>query len=282
MKTWKPRYLCVPCGYIYDEELWDPDSGIKPWTKWADIPDSWRCPICGVTKSEFVLIWEELPEEKKYEATIISKEYLTADVIELKVKSFAQFNVIPWQFATFIWKDNSWEFKRAYSVASYLDWTLTFLIKIATSWKWWKLLQNIKVWDKVYLWWINGTFSLKSNTNKKVFLATWTWLAPIYSMISELDKEGSQTSLFFWVRNIEDIFYEENLKKLKNLDYKIYCSALNEEWVNWNLIKWRINMDDFDFPLNTDFYICGNPEMTKFSITKLKEKGYTNIYFEQF
>lgn len=282
MKTWKPRYLCVPCGYIYDEELWDPDSGIKPWTKWEDIPDSWRCPICGVTKSEFVLIWEELPEEKKYETTVVSKEYLTSDVVELKIKSITQFNIIPGQFATFIWKDNSWEFKRAYSVVSYLDWILTFLIKIWKEWRWAKLLQNIKVWEKIDIIWINWEFKLIQNKNKKVFLATWTWLAPIYSMISELDKSDIASFLFFWLRNIEDIFYEENLKKIKNLEYKIYCSALKEDWESCDLIKWRINLDEIEYPPNTDFYICGNPEMTKSSIAKLKEKGYTNIYFEQF
>ena len=30
------RYICNVCGYVYDEELGDPDNGIEPGTKWDD------------------------------------------------------------------------------------------------------------------------------------------------------------------------------------------------------------------------------------------------------
>ncbi|MGN0700164.1 MAG: rubredoxin [Oscillospiraceae bacterium] len=46
------QYLC-PCGYIYNEELGAPADGIAPGTKFRDIPDSWRCPVCGLTKDYF-------------------------------------------------------------------------------------------------------------------------------------------------------------------------------------------------------------------------------------
>lgn len=39
------RYVCSVCGYIYDE-----DKEGKPF---ADLPDSWVCPLCGATKSAF-------------------------------------------------------------------------------------------------------------------------------------------------------------------------------------------------------------------------------------
>ena len=47
------RWLCEACGLIYDEALGDPDSGIAPGTRFEDIPDDWRCPICGVGKDDF-------------------------------------------------------------------------------------------------------------------------------------------------------------------------------------------------------------------------------------
>ncbi len=50
------KYVCEICGYIYDEALGDQDAGIAPGTRWADIPDDWRCPECGADKSDFVLI----------------------------------------------------------------------------------------------------------------------------------------------------------------------------------------------------------------------------------
>ncbi len=45
-------YEC-PCGYVYDPAVGDPDGGIAPGTAFEDIPDTWVCPICGLTKAEF-------------------------------------------------------------------------------------------------------------------------------------------------------------------------------------------------------------------------------------
>ncbi len=47
------RYVCTVCGYVYDPALGDPDSGVKPGTKFEDIPDTWECPVCGAAKSDF-------------------------------------------------------------------------------------------------------------------------------------------------------------------------------------------------------------------------------------
>ena len=47
------KYECTVCGYVYDEELGDPDNGAAPGTKWEDVPDSWVCPLCGVGKDMF-------------------------------------------------------------------------------------------------------------------------------------------------------------------------------------------------------------------------------------
>lgn len=49
---WK-QFICRACGLIYDEEKGDPDSGLPPGTRFADIPDDWACPLCGVVKSDF-------------------------------------------------------------------------------------------------------------------------------------------------------------------------------------------------------------------------------------
>lgn len=49
----KGMYKCIACGYIYDPEIGDPDSGIAPGTKFEDIPEDWVCPLCGVGKDMF-------------------------------------------------------------------------------------------------------------------------------------------------------------------------------------------------------------------------------------
>lgn len=48
------RYVCVPCEYVYDPEVGDPDGDIEPGTAFEDLPDDWVCPDCGVGKEEFV------------------------------------------------------------------------------------------------------------------------------------------------------------------------------------------------------------------------------------
>ncbi len=47
------KYRCTLCGYIYDPEKGDPDSGIKPGTPFEKIPEDWVCPVCGANKSQF-------------------------------------------------------------------------------------------------------------------------------------------------------------------------------------------------------------------------------------
>ena len=46
------KYRCIPCGYIYDPQLGNPDSGIAPGTSFEDIPNDWVCPICFVGETE--------------------------------------------------------------------------------------------------------------------------------------------------------------------------------------------------------------------------------------
>lgn len=49
-------YMCVICGYVYEEEKGDPIAGIAPGTRWEDVPLSWRCPDCGAGKEDFEMV----------------------------------------------------------------------------------------------------------------------------------------------------------------------------------------------------------------------------------
>ncbi len=48
------RYLCEPCGYVYDPKVGDPDHDIPAGTAFEDLPDDWVCPWCGLGKEVFV------------------------------------------------------------------------------------------------------------------------------------------------------------------------------------------------------------------------------------
>ena len=45
--------FCANCGFSYDERFGIPSAAIPPATRWADVPDDWRCPNCAMPKSAF-------------------------------------------------------------------------------------------------------------------------------------------------------------------------------------------------------------------------------------
>ncbi|MGF1612372.1 MAG: rubredoxin [Gammaproteobacteria bacterium] len=46
-------YMCVICGFVYNEEDGLPEDGILPGTAWEHIPPNWTCPECGARKDDF-------------------------------------------------------------------------------------------------------------------------------------------------------------------------------------------------------------------------------------
>lgn len=50
------KYICIVCGFEYNEEQGLPDEGIAPGTRWEDVPEDWLCPDCGVGKSDFEMV----------------------------------------------------------------------------------------------------------------------------------------------------------------------------------------------------------------------------------
>jgi rubredoxin len=49
-------YMCVICGFIYEEEKGLPEEGVAPGTRWEDIPDTWICPDCDAGKEDFEMV----------------------------------------------------------------------------------------------------------------------------------------------------------------------------------------------------------------------------------
>ena len=53
------KYRCQICGFIYDEAV----EGVK----FEDLPDDWKCPLCGASKEMFEEVVEEDTTLKKEE-----------------------------------------------------------------------------------------------------------------------------------------------------------------------------------------------------------------------
>ncbi|WP_109041687.1 rubredoxin [Azospira sp. I13] len=48
-RTW----VCLICGFVYDEAAGASAEGLPPGTRWADVPADWVCPECGARKEDF-------------------------------------------------------------------------------------------------------------------------------------------------------------------------------------------------------------------------------------
>jgi len=51
-RTW----MCLICGWVYDEAAGLPEEGIAPGTRWEDVPMNWTCPECGARKDDFEMV----------------------------------------------------------------------------------------------------------------------------------------------------------------------------------------------------------------------------------
>lgn len=52
MRKWR----CLICDFVYDEAKGMPEEGIKPGTRWEDVPETWTCPDCGAAKADFQMV----------------------------------------------------------------------------------------------------------------------------------------------------------------------------------------------------------------------------------
>ena len=50
------KWQCELCAFAYDEALGMPEEGIPAGTRWADVPETWSCPDCAASKSDFKMV----------------------------------------------------------------------------------------------------------------------------------------------------------------------------------------------------------------------------------
>lgn len=45
------QYRCLICGYVYDEDKGEEKKDVAPGTAFDDLPEDFKCPLCGAAKS---------------------------------------------------------------------------------------------------------------------------------------------------------------------------------------------------------------------------------------
>ena len=51
------QYKCKICGYVFDEDNIEEGLNIANGTKFEDLPNSFKCPKCRMSKGMFQKIW---------------------------------------------------------------------------------------------------------------------------------------------------------------------------------------------------------------------------------
>lgn len=193
---------------------------------------------------------------------------LSNDVIELRLRVPPQsnFKYLPGQYINIIKGD----YKRSYSIANKDSTTgIVLFIKHYQGGKFSTYLFNeAKINDLLRMEGPLGTFFYrKTNKTNIIFLATGTGIAPIKSILENMEQNNVEMKdkniyLFFGGRTQEDIFWEPQFKNI-NVHF---IPVLSRSENNWNgekgylqeaLITKKIDLSD------SVVYACGSVNMIK-------------------
>lgn len=214
------------------------------------------------------------------DAVLEEKNYLTKDTLELKFNT-ENFNFKAWQYISLQMEDWKWKFSRSYSIALWDENNFTLTVKLLDKWRWANFLKKLKTWKKIKFLWALWNFYLKNTQKEKVFIATGTWLAPMIAMLEKTPADIKKT-IIFWVRYEEDLYYLDKLKSFKNTEIVLKISRPSKDEYKKN--KWRVTDYLSKIDLNSEVYICWNPQMVDSVREWLIERWHPieTIYNESF
>ena len=250
------------------------------------ISDDFEWKDSEILQAELMCPVNVIKVEKKWnisinfkEAILVSKIYLTEDILELNFKT-ENFNFKPWQYISLQMSDLIWKFSRSYSIAKWDKNNFTLNIKVLKKWRWWTFLSKLKENKKIKYLWSLWNFYLQNTEKEKVFIATWTGLAPIIAMLEKTPKEIKKT-VIFWVRFEKDIYYKELLETFSNTKVVIKISKPTKKYLK---NKWRVTDCLDEINKDSEIYICWNPEMVDSVKDILEKKGHSKklIFNESF
>jgi len=137
-----------------------------------------------------------------------------------------------------------------------------------------------------------GDFYLRESDRGMLFIATGSGLAPIKSILHQMEKEKirQKATLFFGDRTRKDLYYIEELEAFEhNISDFTFIPTLSRptEEDSWQGEKGRVtDLIEKYIPENADIdvYICGAPVMIQSCMELLKKKGIpeNRIIFDKF
>lgn len=232
----------------------------------------------------------KLPKPVTLPCKIDSINKISNDILILTLRTppNSNINFIPGQYFNMIGPEG---LKRSYSIANNIQNGLIELhIKRVSDGlfsEYW--FEKSKINDLLRLNGPHGTFFLKENNKKLIFLATGTGIAPIKSILDSIEDSpadyGSEIYLIWGGRNISDLYIDFSDKyKNINLKYIPVLSQINSKWtgeigyVQEILLKMELDLSNYAV------YACGLDNMISDSKKLLVENGLNenNFYSDAF
>ena len=224
--------------------------------------------------------------------TLTSKETVARDTILMRFDSLVndtaqqRLPFLPGQFVSMEFGPKAW---RAYSIASHPDEPqIELLVRLVDGGVASEVFRDAAVNTTFNFKGPFGHFLLTENPEATLnFCATGTGIAPLRAMILEEAKnENPRTMrLFYGGRDKDDIAYLEDLQVwAPNIEIYLGLSQSDEAYPNAKKQRITTYLEDTEFEINDEFYLCGNGPMVKSVNALLAEKGInkTQIHQERF
>ncbi len=212
---------------------------------------------------------------------------LTADIVILRFEKPEGFVYLPGQFVQFRIPHEGSMVLRSYSISSHPDESdLEFCVKIVPGGKASSYFQKMETGAVAEITNAKGVFVCRpEHSTQKVFIATGAGIAPIMSMVKDRVKQGDTIELLFGLRHDSDVFWVDELEKLKAayppFTYHITLSQPSSAWQGSN---GRVTAHVPEVNQLTNYYMCGSVEMVKDVRKILLERGVNtkSVHFEIF
>lgn len=157
---------------------------------------------------------------------------------------------------------------------------MKFLVSTSTTGDGSIYIQNCTIGIETQVELLFGTFRLQNSSNRKVFIATGTGLAPFLPRFAVMDahRQLNSAELLFGCRLIEES--SQALYRLSRTTACVSADPLVPGVFHGRVTKALTELN-FD-PATTDFYICGSPAMLNDCRVLLVNAGATRILLEPY
>ncbi len=223
-----------------------------------------------------------------FKSKLKSKIQLNEFTYEFKYTVSDDFEFKPGQFVVLLVTP---PFRRSYSIVEVKNGLITLLIDVKPTGPAHDYFINSKIDDETTIMGPYGLYSLQETTLNKVFIASSTGIAPLYPMINELRNSGKtiyddiKIDFFYGSRLIKNDIAHDYLKQFEGDNFSYYrCITQpedNSKPYKLGRVTEVVPSMNYDYQ-NTEFYICGAPEMVTHMRDILKNLGADKVYFEKY